>query len=218
MTEFLMQADPAERNELESSRVKLLNLMKSAQAEQEQKYPATTAETVLTRRQVAQAKIKSGCKAFSEVTYEYSKMMDLLVAQAPEYVSLVWGAIKIVLVVQINHEELKQKVKEYMEQIKIRFEIVDHLTAYMPKANLVTSVAKAYELFSRFLAKAVKYYSLNRFSECFTILKHELTLIHPPQRQLGERSLNPGRYICRDWSTKSMLPSPTSMTFPGTTV
>ena len=164
MTEFLTQADSTERNELESSRIRLLDLMKSAQAEQEHRYPVTT-ETVLTQRQVAQAKIRSGWKAFSEVAYEYSKVMDLLVEQAPEYVSLVWGAIKIVLVVQINHEELKQKVKEHMDQIKIRFEIVDHLTAYMPKANLVTSVAKAYELFSRFLAKAVKYYSLNRFSE-----------------------------------------------------
>ena len=180
MTEFLMQADPAERDELESSRIKLLNLMKSAQAEQEHKYPATTAETVLTRRQVAQEKIRSGCKAFSEVAYEYSKVMDLLVEQAPEYVSLVWGAIKIVLVVQINHEELKQKVREYMEQIKSRFEIVDHLTAYMPISNLVTSVAKAYELFSRFLAKSVKYYSLNRFRKCPTLLKQEPTLIHRP--------------------------------------
>ena len=217
MTEFLIQADPAERDELEFSRIKLLNLMKSAQAEQEHKYPATTSEMVPTRRQVAQAKIRSGCKAFSEVTYEYSKVMDLLVDQAPEYVSLVWGAIKIVLVVQINHEELKQKVKEYMEQIKIKFEIVDHLTAYMPKANIVTSIAKAYELFSRFLAKAVKYYSLNRLSERSTMPKQQLTLIHRPQRPPGERSLNPGRYIFRVWSTKSMLHSLISMTFRGTT-
>ena len=170
ITEFLIQADPAERDDLESGRNKLLALIKSAQAEQERKYPEMTSETVRTRRQVAQAKIKAGYKTFSEVTYEYSKIMDVLVNQAPEYVSLVWGAIKIVLVVQINHQELKQKVKEYMEQIKAKFEIIDHLTAYMPKANLVVSVAKAYELFSRFLAKAVKYYSLNRFSERSTML------------------------------------------------
>ena len=33
--------------------------------------------------------------------------MDMLASQAPEYVALVWGAIKIVLIVQVNHEELK---------------------------------------------------------------------------------------------------------------
>ena len=171
-----MQADPTERNDHECSRSNVLHLMKAAQAEQEHKYPSASTKTVRTRRQVAQAKIKSGFKAFSEVIYEYSKIMDVLIQQAPEYVSLVWGAIKIILVVQINHQELKLKVKEYMEHIKIRFEIIDHLTAYMPKANLVVSVAKAYELFSRFLAKAVKYYSLNRLSKYFIVLKLELTL------------------------------------------
>lgn len=74
--------------------------------------------------------------------------------------------MKIVLVVHINHEELRKKVKKHIEQTKSRFETVDHLTAYMPKANLVRSVAKAYELFSRFLAKPVKYCSLSRFSMC----------------------------------------------------
>lgn len=64
------------------------------------------------------------------------------------------------LVVHISHEELNQEVKENMEQIKSRFEMVDYLTVYMSKANLFRSAAKAYELFSRFLA--AKYYSLSR--------------------------------------------------------
>ena len=40
--------------------------------------------------------------------------------------------------------------------------MVDHLTVYMSKANQFRSAAKAYELFSRFLTKAAKYYSLSR--------------------------------------------------------
>lgn len=165
VSEFLVQAHPTESNKLESDRAKLLETMKAAQAELESKYPETVAGSTQTRRQKALAKIKAGCQAFSKVTYEYSHIMDSLACQAPEYVALVWGAIKIVLVVQINHEELKQKVKESMTQIKKQFETIDHLTAYMPKANLVSAVAKAYELFFRFLTKAVKYYSLNRFSK-----------------------------------------------------
>lgn len=111
ITEFLMQADPTERNDFESSQTKLLHLMTAARSEQGNKYPTTTAESVRTRRQVVRAKIKPGCKTFSEVTYEYSKIMDVLVWQAPEYVSLVRGAIKVVLVIQIDHQELKQKVR-----------------------------------------------------------------------------------------------------------
>lgn len=164
VAEFLNQADPAERNDLELSRMKLLEGMKAAQTEHDKKYPDIPIESMQSKSQEAKARIKAGCRKFSETAYEYSKIMDVLVGQAPEYVALAWGAMKIVLVVQINHEELKQKVKEHMGQIKSKFETVDHLTAYMPKANLVRSVAKAYELFSRFLAKALKYYSLSRFS------------------------------------------------------
>ena len=169
VSEFLTQADPAERNDLEKRRKKLLDTIEAAQRQQNSKYPQTPTESQ-TRRQKALAEIKAGCRAFSEVTYEYSKIMDVMVGQAPEYVALAYGAIKIILVVQINHEELKQKAKAHMEQIRLRFEMVDHLTAYMPRSNLVASVAKAYELFSRFLGKAVRYYSLNRFSGHTAIL------------------------------------------------
>ena len=139
--------------------------MKAAQFEQETRYPESADKSRQTRRERAQAKIRAGYKTFSEATYEYSKIMDMLVSQAPEYVALAWGAIKIVLVIQINHEELKQKVKDYMEQIKLKFEMIDHLTDFIPRENLVAAVAKVYELFSRFLAKAVKYYSMNMSSE-----------------------------------------------------
>ena len=165
ISDFLIRASAAEREELETGRARLLEVMKAAKYEQENRYPEPTDESRQTRRQKAQAKIRAECRAFSEVTYEYSKIMDVLVSQAPEYVSLAWGAIKIVLVVQINHEELKQKVKGYMEQIKRKFEMIDHLTELIPRANLVAAVAKVYELLSRFLAKAVKYYSMNMSSE-----------------------------------------------------
>ena len=98
--------------------------------------------------------MKASCRAVSEAIYEYFKIMDLLAGSAPEYVALAWGAINIVFVVQINHEELKQKTGTYMEQIRIKFQTIDHLTSYIPKANVVENVAMAYELFSKFLAKA----------------------------------------------------------------
>lgn len=161
ISDFLTRASAAERKELETGRARLLEVMKAAQSEQETRFPGSADESKQTRRQRVQAKIRAGCRAFSEATYEYSQIMDMLVSQAPEYVALAWGAIKIVLVIQINHEELKKKVKEYMDQIKLKFEMIDHLTELVPKANLVAAVAKVYELFSRFLAKAVKYYSMN---------------------------------------------------------
>ena len=140
--------------------------MLAAEKEYNKQHAEISPETKYTKLQTAKAKIKAGCKAFSAAAYEYSQIMDLLATQAPEYVALAWGAVKILLVVQINHEELKTKVKEHMELIRSRFEVINHLTAYNPQRNLVRAVAKVYELFSRFLAKAVKYYSMTKLSMC----------------------------------------------------
>ncbi|KAI7773022.1 hypothetical protein LA080_012409 [Diaporthe eres] len=39
------------------------------------------------------------------VAYEYVNIPDVMVGQAPEYIGLIYGAIKILLVAQVNNEE-----------------------------------------------------------------------------------------------------------------
>lgn len=107
-------------------------------------------------------RLKHGWSATSAVVYEYVKILDVMVGQAPEYVGLAYGAIKILLVAQVNNEEVKAKVKGYLEQIQLKFEIIDHLTAYMPSSRLVTLIAQVYGLFNIFVAKAVKHYTQSR--------------------------------------------------------
>lgn len=107
-------------------------------------------------------RVRTAWRATTDVAYEYVQMLDVVVGQAPEYVGLAYGAIKIILVVQVNHEEVKRKVKDYLEQVQLKFKIIDHLTSYIPSSQLVTLVAQAYSLFYRFLAKAVKYYTQSR--------------------------------------------------------
>lgn len=110
-------------------------------------------------------RVRSTWRATTEVAYEYVQMLDVMVGQAPEYVGLAYGAIKIILVAQVNHEEVKHKVKDYLEQIQAKFKIIDHITSYIPSSQLVTLVAEAYSLFYRFLAKVVKYYTQSRPSK-----------------------------------------------------
>ena len=175
--EFLMQANADEKQSLELGRTQLISLLKEAQIEYANKYPEMSIDSIESKRQKYKTKLKASLRSFSEGAYEYSKIMDLLISQAPEYTALAWGAIKILLVVQVNHEELKQKVKEHIERIRSSFEIVDHVTVLIPRKNLVASIAKAYELFTRFLAKAVKYYSMNRFSKAPLQLHQDVKLI-----------------------------------------
>lgn len=92
-------------------------------------------------------------------------MLDVMVGQAPEYVGLAYGAIKIVLVAQVNHEEVKQKVKPHLEQILLKFKIIDHLTAYIPSSHLVGLVGQACSLFYRSLSKTVECYAQSRLGK-----------------------------------------------------
>ena len=80
------------------------------------------------------------------------------------YVGLAYGAIKLVLIVQINHEELKQGVRKHLKQIQDDFSPIDTITCFVPTGKMFTAVAEAYSHFLRFLDTALKYYAIERWS------------------------------------------------------
>ncbi|KAF5864896.1 hypothetical protein ETB97_006122 [Aspergillus alliaceus] len=108
--------------------------------------------------------IKAGCSAASATAYEYTKIIDIFVGQAQIMWPWVYGAFKVLLVARVNHTEMKQNVEEHMATSKAKFEIVDHLTTYLPSQRLVQTIGKLYDCFQRFLAKALKFYSSSRLS------------------------------------------------------
>lgn len=157
-------ASPEEMRSYEESRNNLLMIVQQAQNAYDSRYPDKSRQGMLGR-------IKNGCQKVSEVAYPYTQIMDVFVGQAPEYVGLVYGAVKLLLVAQINHAELKEKVKENMEIIKTKFEIMDHLTSYNPTEQLVQALGRFYDCFQRFVAKALKFYCRSRISkrkQCFS--------------------------------------------------
>jgi hypothetical protein len=88
-----------------------------------------------------------------------------MVGQAPEYVALVYGAVKLLLVAQTNYEEMKQNVESWMDRIRSKFDLIDHLTAYFLSRRLVDTISRMYDAFNRFLAKALKFYTRSRLRE-----------------------------------------------------
>jgi hypothetical protein len=151
-------ASPEEMRSYEESRHNLLMIVQQAQNAHDNRYPDKSRQGILGR-------IKNGCQKASEVAYPYTQIMDVFAGQAPEYVGLVYGAVKLLLVAQINHAELKEKVKENMEIIKTKFEIMDHLTSYHPTEQLVQALGRFYDCFQRFVAKALKFYCRSRISK-----------------------------------------------------
>lgn len=151
---FVTLATESEQNELQESRNQLWALMKTARKKDELKNPDYNTTPIPTSQ-----RFKEHYNSFLQSGYELSKHLDLFVDQAPEYVSLTWGAIKILMVVQISNQELKDSVHMHLRLITRKFDLVDHLPDFIPQKNLITAVSEAYGLFSKFLAKAIKYYS-----------------------------------------------------------
>ncbi|KAL1877958.1 hypothetical protein Daus18300_002312 [Diaporthe australafricana] len=152
IADFVAEASPQERDLLEDSHKKFLEINERAKS----------CSAVSENEGSFFKRVKDMWRETNEVAYGYVQILDVMVGQAPEYVGLAYGAVKIILVVQINHEEVKKKAKDYLEQVQLKFQIIDHLTSYIPSAHLVTLVAQAYSLFYRFLAKAVRYYTQSR--------------------------------------------------------
>ncbi|KAE8382694.1 hypothetical protein BDV26DRAFT_288257 [Aspergillus bertholletiae] len=88
-------------------------------------------------------------------------------AQAPEYVFLVYGAVKLLLVVQVNHSEMKQHVEEYINRIKTKFDTMDLVTTYFPFTRLVQAIGRLFDSFHRFLAKALKIYTRSHLKQTY---------------------------------------------------
>jgi hypothetical protein len=160
VSEFLRVADAGERQRFEETQMRLQVIIDKVHKEHRNQYTekAATEQSLVER-------FKSRCKAASETVYQYSQIMDVLFSQTPEYAALAWAVIKLLLAIQVNYEELKAKILTHLEQIKTGFDIIDRLTAYIPTAHLVELVAKVYNLFYRFLAKAIKFYTGSRFSK-----------------------------------------------------
>lgn len=157
---FLAVATDEEKEILQRSRDEFQGRITAAvEASKLRDSDATAAGPSVTKR------LKHGWSAINVVAYEYVKILDVMVGQAPEYVGLVYGAIKILLVAQVNNEEVKEKVKGYLDQIQLKFQIIDHLTAYMPSSRLITLIADVYCLFNVFVTKAIKHYTQNRLSK-----------------------------------------------------
>ncbi|KAL0260724.1 hypothetical protein SLS55_004414 [Diplodia seriata] len=155
--EFREHANSAEWEEIERSRTEMQLLLEKARTEQEKRHPNRITDGGA--QASIRANIKKGLDNAAQVTYHYVKMLDVMVSQAPELVAVAYGAVKIILAVQVNHQEVREKVPAFMKQASTEFEALDHLTAYRPSKNLVSAVAQAYNLYIKFLAKAVKLYT-----------------------------------------------------------
>ena len=96
----------------------------------------TLAKAALNKQQSRKTILK-GMERFSTVALEYSKLLDVVMNQCPEYVALAWGVVKLLLVANINHSKLKQNVESHLVSIGEQLGLVNQLIAYSPTDKMV---------------------------------------------------------------------------------
>lgn len=188
---FLQEASLAEQQAHEQSRNKVLKILKEVKASHDAKYPPSPPDS----EQKLVDSVKSACRTVSETAYDYTQIMDVMVGQAPEYIALAYGAVRIILVTHTNYMEMKDNIETLMGRIKANFDLVDHLTSYHPsKVNcvpafctmsqltlenkkLVNAIVEMYNYFHKFLAEALTFYTTSRWSTSSIYVGFGLLLI-----------------------------------------
>ncbi|KAF4415355.1 Nacht domain protein [Fusarium austroafricanum] len=99
--------------------------------------------------------------------------MDVLVQHHPEYVSLAWGAMKILLVSAQNHEATISLISKALSQIAERLPRIELITILYPTERIRRAVACLYANIIRFFIRAYQWCQASP-------LKHFITSITQP--------------------------------------
>lgn len=111
------------------------------------------------------AKTRSVTSQFCETALYYQNIFDVINEQAPEYTSAAWGALKILLLLSVNSEQLKQNVTAYLQEIAEQYKILEVISEMKPQKPIADAVTSTYKDFLEFLKEALKYYRQGRLSK-----------------------------------------------------
>ena len=107
----------------------------------------------------------TGMERFSSVALEYSKLLDVVMNGCPEYASLVWGIMKLLLFANIAHAKLKANVENHLISIGEQTGLITQFVYYNPTEKMAEAVGRLYADFSKFLEKAIRYYAKSKLGK-----------------------------------------------------
>lgn len=139
-------------------------LLEVAQEDLQKRFSPRTPQS---RKTQVWRNIKSGLEKFCQVVYHYSSVMDVLVSAHPEIAALAWGAMKFLLAVSVNHQELKGKIVYHLAEIGEQFKIVDSYVRVFPEAAMVEQVCGVYDKFTAFLRLSIDWCKENALVKFF---------------------------------------------------
>ncbi|KAI1086065.1 hypothetical protein F5B19DRAFT_480582 [Rostrohypoxylon terebratum] len=94
----------------------------------------------------------------------YGKVMDVLVQQHPEYVSLVWGAMRLIFGGIVEHERTGVVIATALHEILETLPVIELGTELYPNQIFERSVSKLYAHIVEFLIRAQKHYEESKLA------------------------------------------------------
>ncbi|KAL6919001.1 hypothetical protein FSST1_003027 [Fusarium sambucinum] len=120
-------------------------------------------------------KAKKWLQRVTSKIHHYGNIMDVLVQHHPEYVSLAWGAMKIILVSAQNHEATICLISKALSQIADSLPRVELVTVLYPTDRIRQAVSNLYANLVRFFIRAHEWCQEGTFRH----LLHSIT--RPPE-------------------------------------
>ncbi|KAG7044366.1 nacht domain protein [Colletotrichum scovillei] len=119
----------------------------------------------------ASSKTRGWLQSTSEIICHYGTILDVFVQHHPEYVSLAWGAMKLIFGSVVNHAETLKIVAKSTWQVGVRLSRVKIVSTIYPTANMRVAVENLYSCILEFLLIAhswCKESKLRHFVHSFT--------------------------------------------------
>ncbi len=110
-------------------------------------------------------------KALSARIMQYDRVIDTLVSSHPEYAALVWGSMRFLFTVTINHEELSSKIAQAFAEIGEVLPEVEFISQNLyPTERIQLTLANVYTQVVEFCIRATKWYDKMRRSPVKKVL------------------------------------------------
>ncbi|KAL6694522.1 hypothetical protein J3F84DRAFT_395546 [Trichoderma pleuroticola] len=110
------------------------------------------------------SKLRKALVRLSEKLYNYSSIMEVLVAQQPEYSTLAYGAMKFLLLAVMNHQKLLSQLCAGLNGIAHVISRTQLITQLYPTQQIRQVIVAIYVHILKFLLRALRWYRESRMT------------------------------------------------------
>ncbi|KAI1412093.1 hypothetical protein F5Y13DRAFT_51033 [Hypoxylon sp. FL1857] len=154
--EYNVEASQQQRDLIDHQNVQLEEVRKIAEGIQLKSNSGNSEKKI-------RSMMNNGLRKFCETSLYYSSIMDILIQQNPEWLSLAWGAVKFMLMIPIEYQRVKENIAVHLGSLGEKFAVVHIFTQFFPSVNIINAAAAMYTSFAEFLETSVRWLSDNQF-------------------------------------------------------